>query len=93
MRDPPLITAIQQDRVDVVKLLLQYNADVNVVGPVAPGSKRFNIPLFHAATLDRFEILKMLLDCKSINIDQVDKDGNPLLQGAIARNSPRAARI
>jgi ankyrin repeat protein len=70
MRDRPLGAAVKSRSCDpeVVKILLEANAEVNYTG--AAGST----PLIDAAAIGHSDTLKLLLDAGA-DVDAKDKDG------------------
>lgn len=78
---PALTHAIMIDRFDIVKLLIEKGADINLG---SQGANRGNTPLMIASWNGNLKVVEFLLNQKEICINQQDSNGfTPLIKSAI----------
>lgn len=80
---PPYMHAVQQNRLDMLKLLAQKGANLKLL---SKGKNKGNSALLIAVWDNRIDIVKYLLENKSFNISINQADGNgftPIIKAAI----------
>ena len=79
--NPPLIYAIKQKKYDIVKLLLHYKADPNIM------DNKFMTPIILAVKINEYKIIKLLIKYNAA-LDYFGPEGDEnILMMAIANNN------
>lgn len=76
----PLHSAVRSNNLKAVQILIQNNANINL------GDKNDKTPLHYASLLGYTDITQELLQCKDVDVNKVDIDGDSAIHKAVKKN-------